>query len=251
MKSAAFIIAKKELRMFFDSLVAYILLIAFLGFSGFFTWFYGSDIFLTKQASLQSFFLTAYWTLFFFIPALTMRSLAEENKTGTIELLLTKPVTNWQVLWGKFLACLMLILIALLLTLPYYITIINLGKVDSGVVFCGYFGLLLMSAAYISIGIFASSITSNQVVAFLVALFLGIFFHFIFGMLGSGLPGTTGEIVNYLGMQSHFDGMSRGLIDSRDLIYFGSILFLGLTMAVIIETSGISMKITIQMEPSL
>lgn len=219
--------------MFFDSLVAYILLIAFLGFSGFFTWFYGSDIFLTKQASLQSFFLTAYWTLFFFIPALTMRSLAEENKTGTIELLLTKPVSNWQVLWGKFSACLMLIVIALVLTLPYFFTVIHLGngKVDIGVVLSGYFGLLLMSASYISIGIFASSITSNQVVAFLIALFLGIFFHFIFGMLGSGLPGTSGEIINYLGMQSHFDGISRGLIDSRDLIYFGSIFFLGLTMA--------------------
>lgn len=231
MKSPALIIAKKELRMFFDSLVAYILLIAFLGFSGFFTWFYGSDIFLTKQASLQSFFQIAYWTLFFFIPALTMRSLAEENKTGTIELLLTKPVSNWQVLWGKFSACFMLILIALLLTIPYYITVINLGKVDSGVVFCGYLGLLLMSAAYISIGIFASSITNNQVVAFLVALFIGIFFHFIFGLLGSGMPGKTGELINYFSMQSHFDGISRGLIDSRDLIYFGSIIFLGLVMA--------------------
>jgi ABC-2 type transport system permease protein len=231
MNRAALIIAKKELRMFFDSLVAYILLIAFLGFSGFFTWFYGSDIFLTKQASLQSFFQIAYWTLFFFIPALTMRTLAEENKTGTIELLLTKPITNWQVLWGKFLACLTLILIALLCTLPYYITIINLGKIDSGVVFCGYLGLLLMSAAYISIGIFASSITNNQVVAFLIALFTGIFFHFIFGLLGSGITGPTGEIINYLSMQAHFDGISRGLIDSRDLVYFGSIIFLGLVMA--------------------
>jgi ABC-2 type transport system permease protein len=231
MKSPAIIIAKKELRMFFDSLVAYILLIAFLGFSGFFTWFYGSDIFLTKQASLQSFFQIAYWTLFFFIPALTMRSLAEENKTGTIELLLTKPINNWQVLWGKFLACFILIVVALVCTLPYYITIINLGKIDSGVVLCGYLGLLLMSASYISIGIFASSITSNQVVAFLVALFTGIFFHFIFGLLGNSFTGTPGEIINYLSMQSHFDGISRGLLDSRDLIYFFSLVFLGLVMA--------------------
>jgi len=217
--------------MFFDSLVAYILLIAFLGFSGFFTWFYGSDIFLTKQASLQSFFKIAYWTLFFFIPALTMRALAEENKTGTIELLLTKPISNWQVLWGKFFACLMLIVIALLCTLPYYITVINLGKVDSGVVLCGYLGLFLMSAAYVSIGIFASSVTNNQVVAFLIALFTGIFFHFIFGLLANSFTGTMGEVINYLSMQTHFDGISRGLIDSRDLIYFGSIIFLGLVLA--------------------
>jgi len=231
MNRPALIIAEKELRMFFDSLVAYILLIAFLGFSGFFTWFYGSDVFMTKQASLQSFFQIAYWTLFFFIPALTMRMLAEENKTGTIELLLTKPVTNWQVIWGKFLACFILILIALLCTLPYYITIINLGKVDSGVVFCGYMGLLLMSAAYISIGIFASSVTNNQVVAFLIALFTGIFFHFIFGLLGNSFTGTPGELINYLSMSTHIEGISRGMIDSRDLIYFASIIFLGLVMA--------------------
>jgi ABC-2 type transport system permease protein len=233
MNSPALIIAKKEVRMFFDSLIAYILLIAFLGFSGFFTWFYGSDIFLTKQANLQSFFYWAYWILFFFIPAITMRMLAEENKTGTIELLLTKPITNWQVLWGKFLACLILIFIALLCTLPYYITVLYLGqgKLDSGVVFCGYVGLIFMSAAYISIGIFASSITNNQVVAFLIALVVGIFFHFIFGALGSGLQGTAGEILNYLSMKSHMDDMSRGVVDWRGLAYFSSIIFLGLVMA--------------------
>lgn len=217
--------------MFFDSLIAYILLVAFLGFSGFFTWFYDHDVFFVKQANLQSFFTIAYWTLFFFIPALTMRSLAEENKTGTIELLLTKPISNWQVLWGKFLACFFLIFIALLCTLPYFITILFLGRVDIGVVVCGYLGLLLMSASYISIGIFASSITSNQVVAFLVALFTGIFFQYLFGAVGGGLPGTGGEILNYLSMQSHFDGISRGVIDSRDLIYFGSIIFLGLIIS--------------------
>ncbi len=231
MNRPALIIAKKELRMFFDSLIAYILLIAFLGFSGFFTWFYGSDVFFTKQASLQSFFDTAYWTLFFFIPALTMRSIAEENNSGTIELLLTKPVTGWQVIWGKFSACFMLIFIALLCTLPYYFTVMYLGKIDSGVVLCGYLGLLLMSAAYISIGIFASSITSNQVVAFLLALFTGIFFHFLFGLVGSNLTGTAGEVVNYFSMKEHMDGIKRGIIDSRDLIYFGSIVFLGLVMA--------------------
>jgi ABC-2 type transport system permease protein len=231
MKNASLIIARKELRMFFDSLVAYILLVAFLGFSGFFTWFYSYDVFFTKIASLQAFFQTAYWTLFFFIPALTMRSLAEETKTGTIELLLTKPISNWQVLWGKFLACFTLILIALLCTLPYYITILNLGKIDSGVVLCGYVGLLLMSASYISIGIFASSITNNQVVAFLIALFTGIFFHFLFGLVGENLTGSFAEFISYLSMKSHFDGISRGLVDSRDLIYFISIIFLGLVMA--------------------
>ncbi|HXB13471.1 MAG TPA: ABC transporter permease [Bacteroidia bacterium] len=225
------VIARKELRTFFDSLVAYILLVAFLGFSGFFTWLYGSDVFFVKQASLQSFFGIAYWTLFFFIPALTMKMLAEENKSGTVELLLTKPITNWQVLWGKFLACFMLIFFALLCTLPYYITIVNLGKVDTGVVLCGYLGLLFMSAAYIGIGIFASSITNNQIVAFLVALFIGIFFQVLFGIFAPNLNGILGEVMNYLSLSSHYEAVSRGVVDTRDLVYFGSIIFLALMLA--------------------
>ncbi|MBN2519551.1 MAG: ABC transporter permease, partial [Bacteroidales bacterium] len=156
------IITKRELRSFFDSLMAYIMIVLFLGFSGFFTWLYGSDVFFVGQASLQAFFGIAYWTLFFFIPALTMRLIAEENRVGTLELILTKPVSDWQFVVGKFLATLILILIALVLTLPYYFTVWSIGPIDHGAVWSGYLGLLLMSAAYISIGIFASSITNNQ-----------------------------------------------------------------------------------------
>src|SRR5688500_10792763 len=164
---AIWIIAKRELNSFFDSLIAYIMLVLFLGFSGFFTWLLGSDIFFTGQASLESFFNVAFWTLFFFIPALTMRLLAEEKKTGTLELLLTKAVTDRQVVAGKFLSAFILVLVALLLTTPYVITIATLGNIDAGQIFCGYLGMLLMSAMYISIGLYTSSITSNQVVAFL------------------------------------------------------------------------------------
>src|SRR5210317_1006638 len=135
---AIWTIAKRELHSFFDSLMAYIMLIAFLGFSGFFTWLFGSDIFFVKQASLQAFFGVAYWTLFFFIPALTMRQFAEENKTGTIELLLTRPINDWQVVFGKFLATLLLIVIALAFTLPYYFTVSSLGNIDHGAVITGY-----------------------------------------------------------------------------------------------------------------
>ena len=131
------IITKRELRSFFDSLIAYILLVLFLGFSGLFTWLYGSDIFMVGQASLQSFFGIAYWTLFFFIPALTMRLLAEEKRSGTLELLLTKAVSDRQIVVGKFLAALFLILIALAFTLPYVITLSNIGNLDNGGVFCG------------------------------------------------------------------------------------------------------------------
>jgi ABC-2 type transport system permease protein len=228
------IIAKRELSTFFDSLTAYIMLVAFLGFSGFFTWLYGADIFLRNQADLQVFFSIAYWTLFFFIPAITMRTLAEENKSGTIELLLTKAVSDWQVVAGKFLACLVLILIALALTLPYYFTVWKLGPVDHGAVWSGYLGLILMSATYISIGIYTSSITNNQIVAFLLALLTGIFFHVIFDVLASSFTGLPGTIFSYLSVSTHFESISRGVIDSKDLVYFFSIIFLGLVLA---ETS--------------
>lgn len=222
------IITKRELQAIFDSLMAYIMIVAFLGFSGFFTWFYGSDIFYVNQASLQTFFGVAYWTLFFFIPALTMKLIAEEKKTGTLEILLTKPVSDWQILWGKFLSILLLIVVALVLTLPYYITVWKLGPIDQGAVWSGYLGLILMSSAYISIGIFTSSITNNQIVAFLLALLIGIFFHIIFGALANTLTGLPSEIMNYLSLSTHFESISRGVIDSKDLIYFLSVIFLGL-----------------------
>ena len=225
------IITLKELRSFFDSLTAYILIVVFLGLSGFFTWLFGSDIFFVGQASLQSFFSVAYWTLFFFTPALTMRMLAEENKTGTIELLLTKAVTDWDVILGKFLACLMLIGIALLLTLPYYISVWALGPIDHGAVWCGYLGLVLMSMAYISIGLFASSITNNQIVSFLLSLFIGVFFLIIFNVLSSDFTGLIGEILSYLSLSTHFDSISRGVIDSKDVIFFLSITVFGLILA--------------------
>jgi len=222
------IIAKRELRSFFNSLMAYILLVAFLGFSGFFTWISGSDVFMVGQASLQSFFGIAYWTLFFFIPGLTMGLLAEETRSGTIELLLTKPISDWQVVAGKFLSSWILIAIALVFTLPYYITVSTLGDIDHGAVWAGYLGLLLMSGAYIGVGLFASSISKNQIVGFLLALLIGIFFHILFGILAGTSSGLIGNILNYLSLSTHFESISRGVIDSKDIIYFLSIIALGL-----------------------
>jgi len=222
------VIASRELASFFDSLMAYIMLVAFLGFSGFFTWLYGSDIFFIQQASLQVFFAIAYWTLFFFIPALTMRLLAEENRTGTIEMLMTKPISDWQVVLGKFVSVMILILIALVLTLPYYFTVASLGSIDHGATITGYLGLILMSAVYVGIGLFASSISNNQIVAFLLALLISIFFHIIFNVLSFSVTGALGSLFAYLSLTTHFDSISRGVIDTKDLIYFISIAFLGL-----------------------
>jgi len=228
---AVWIIAKRELKTFFDSLVAYVLIVIFLGLSGFFTWLYGSDVFFVGQATMTPFFSVAFWTFFFFIPAITMRMFAEENKTGTIELLLTKAVTDWQVVLGKFLSCCLLVAIALAFTLPYYFTISWLGPIDHGAVWCGYLGILLMSAAYIGVGLFASSITNNQIVAFLLALFVGMFFHIIFEVLSGSMSGFLSELFNFLSVSVHFNSLSKGVIDSKDLIYFLSIAFFGMVLS--------------------
>lgn len=226
----SWIIAKKELTSFFDSLVAYILLIAFLGFSGFFTWLWGSDIFYHKQASLDIFFNVALWSLFFFIPAITMRQFAEERKTGTIELLLTKRLTDRQLVIGKFLACLLLVIIALGFTLPYYVSVARLGNIDHGSTITGYLGLILMSGAYIAIGLLASSLTNNQIVAFLMALLIGVVFQFILGSVGSGQSGWFGSLLSDMSIPRHYESMSRGVIDTKDVIYFLALTFLGLML---------------------
>ncbi len=225
------VIAKREVASYFDSLIAYIIIVAFLGFTGFFTWLYGSDIFMRKQADLAAFFGVARWTLFFFIPAITMRQLAEEKKTGTIELLLTKAISERQIILGKFLSCLIMVGLALLFTLPYYITLTQLGNVDHGAIISGYFGLVLMSAAYISIGLFASSITSNQIVAFLVALFISIFFQLLFDIMSSGASGFMAELFTTLSLSRHYDSIVRGVLDSKDIVYFVSLTLFWLMLA--------------------
>ncbi len=225
-------IAKRELSEFYNSLIAYILLIAFLGFTGFFTWLSGNgDIFFRKQADLQVFFSIANITLFFFIPAITMKLLAEEKKVGTLELLLTKPVSDFQLVLGKYLAGLLMIISALLLTIPYYVTVSTLGNFDHGASIAGYFGLILMSSAYIGIGLFASSISKNQIAAFIVALLIGVCFHFLFDILSNSNSGLLSEIFETLSLSNHFDSISRGVIDSKDLIYFLSITFFALILA--------------------
>ncbi|NOT36020.1 MAG: ABC transporter permease subunit [Saprospiraceae bacterium] len=231
MKNTISIIAWRELNSFFDSLMAYILIIAFLGFSGFFTWIYGADVFIRKEADLAVFFSIAKWTLFFFIPAITMRMIAEEKKTGTIEILLTKAVTPRQLVIGKYMACMLLILITLAFTIPYYFSISKLGNIDHGATISGYLGLLLMSSAYVAIGLFASSITNNQIVAFLLSLLIGIVFHFILDVLSSGSRGFIGSLLNDLSVSKHFDSISRGVLDTKDVLFFGSLTLLGLFLS--------------------
>jgi len=225
------VITRRELASYFDSLVAYVMIILFLGMSGFFTWLFGNTVFLINQASLQVFFSISYWTLFFFIPAITMRSLAAETRSGTIEFLSTKAVNDWEIILGKFFSALILVVIALLCTLPYYISVSMLGDIDNGATWGGYLGLILLSSMYISIGIFSSSLTNNQIVAFLVALFIGLFFHILFDVMASGLTGSLAELFNYLSARTHYESISRGVLDSRDIIYFLAVILIGLLLA--------------------
>src|SRR5215210_8052384 len=225
------IITKRELAAFFDSLIAYVIIIVFLGLSGFFTWLFGNNIFYQGQADLGLFFSICYWSLFFFIPAITMRMLAEELRSGTFEMLSTKAVSDWQIVLGKFLGCFILVTVAIACTLPYYYTVNSLGSIDHGAVIGGYASLLLISAIYVSIGIFASSVTNNQIVAYLIALFISMFFHLLSDMLSEEFRGIAGTVFDFLSARSHFDSLSRGIIDSRDIIYFLSLITAGLLLA--------------------
>ncbi|RMG87911.1 MAG: hypothetical protein D6714_01480, partial [Bacteroidetes bacterium] len=226
------VIAKRELNSYFDSLIAYVFLVIFLGFTGFFTWFYPSDIFFRGQVDLQVFFFFASWTLFFFIPAITMRQLAEERDSGTIELLLTKAVTDAQVVLGKFLACFLLVCFALACTLPYYISVARLGNIDHGATISGYLALLFLSAVYIAIGIFASAVTKKQLVALILSLAISINFQLLFSMGAKGGTGALGVLFDSLSLTSHFESLSRGVWDTKDLLYFASMTAFFLVFAI-------------------
>ncbi len=225
------VIAKRELSSYFNSLIGYIILAIFLIVAGLFTWLIGGDVFIRQQATLDQFFSIAPLVLLFVVPALTMKQIAEEKRSGTIELLLTKAISNRQLVLGKFLACFLMICITIAFTLPYYFTVSQLGNVDHGAIIGGYFGLLLLSAAFTSIGIFASSLTQNQIVAFLLALFINVVFLWLLGFIGQYLSGTVGDIITTLSIPDHYESISRGVLDTKDLIYFGSIIFLFLFLA--------------------
>lgn len=222
-------IYRKEIRSYFNSAVAYVVVVVFLAFLG---WFYAANIFLINIASLREMFETARWILLFIIPAITMRLLAEETKSGTIELLATKPVYDAEIVIGKFLAAWSLIAFALAPTLIYYITIASLGAIDHGPVIGGYLGLLLMAGVYISIGLFASSVTDNQIVAFILGIFLILMF-FVLDKVLMFVPGWLASTLEYLGTDSHYVSIARGVIDSRDLVYFFSMLGIMLYLSVV------------------
>ncbi len=210
----------KELRSFFGSPVAYIVIVVFLALLG---WFFWNDVFIVNLATLRPLFETTPFLLLFFAPAITMRLISEEKKIGTLELLITKPVSEFEIVAGKFLAGWVLVLIALVPTLSYYISLSALGDLDIGPVIGGYLGLALVGAVYISIGLFGSSLTENQVVAFIVS-FLIVFVFFLLDKILIYMPVGVASVVEFLGIDYHFGNIARGVIDSRDVIYYLSLV---------------------------
>ncbi|MBS1585816.1 MAG: gliding motility-associated ABC transporter permease subunit GldF [Bacteroidetes bacterium] len=228
----------KEISSFFSSIVGYVAVLVFLVACGLFLWILpDTGILDYGYASLDRFFEIAPWLLMLLIPAITMRSFADEFRDGTIEWLSTKPLTDLDIIIGKYLATVALVVFALLPTLIYVYTVGNLSAIphnlDTGAIIGSYIGLFFLAAGFTAVGVFCSSLTSNQVVGFLVALFACYLLYYGFEALGK-LPALSGGLDYYLGLigiSFHYNSISRGLVDSRDVLYFLSviILFISLT----------------------
>ena len=223
-------VLSKEFNSFLNSLIAYVVIGVFLTAIGLLMWVFPETAVLNYgYADMETLFALGPYVFIFLIPAITMRSFAEEAKGGTLELLLTKPLSDWDIILGKFLACFLLVVLSLLPTLIYYFSVYALGNppgnIDTPGVMGSYVGLLLLGAVFCAIGVFSSSITQNQIVSFIIAAFLS---YLLFaGFESLSLLDVSSEralVVKELGLLYHYDALSRGLIDSRNLVYFGSVI---------------------------
>ncbi|TYP96263.1 protein involved in gliding motility GldF [Tenacibaculum adriaticum] len=223
-------ILKKEFNAFFASPVAYLVIGIFLLVNGLFLWVFKDNFNILNAgfADLNSFFYLAPWLFLFLIPAITMKSFADEFNSGTIEILKTKPLSDWQIVLGKFIASLLLVVIALIPTFTYVYTIYQLGNpvgnLDVGSTIGSYLGLLFLAATYTSVGLFTSTLSKNQIVAFILSVFITFFLFYGFDAIAN-LFGNLSYTVKQLGINEHFKSISRGVIDTRDLIYFVSVTF--------------------------
>jgi len=202
--------------------MAYIIIIAFLLVNG---WFFGSNLFLVNQSTLRPYFATVPLLLIFFVPAFSMRLLAEEKKQGTLELMVTMPISDIEIVLGKFLGAVIFYAATLALTLFYPITVASLGDLDWGPVIGGYLGIFLTGASLVAIGLFASSLTNNQIIAFIISFVIG-FGLFLIGKMLAFSSGGLLRLLDFIGFDTHFNNISKGIIDSRDLLYYASLIFL-------------------------
>ncbi len=226
--SQILVLTKRELQAYFSSPVAYIIMTLFLILAG---WFFSSGLFLANSADLRPLFSGIRMILLFFVPAISMRLLAEEKRSGTIELLSTMPLKDWQLVIGKFLPSFLLIAVTIILTLVHYFTLTSLGDPDTGVSFGGYVAVLLMASSYLAIGLFTSSLTHNQIVAFISA-FVIVFVLFLLDKITIFMPSFMATFLEYLSTDYHFNNIQRGVIDSRDIIYFVTLTFFFLYLTV-------------------
>ncbi|RZL19017.1 MAG: gliding motility-associated ABC transporter permease subunit GldF [Pedobacter sp.] len=233
-------IFKRELFSFLSSMVAFIIIGIFLLASGILLWFFPETSILDYgYAELTSFFSLAPFLFMFLIPAVCMRTFAEERKEGTYILLATKPISIWEIIFSKYLACVVLLLLSLVPTLFYCFSIYKLGlpvgNMDGGATIGSYIGLFLLGAVYISIGVFASSLTGNQIVAFAIAVFLTFVFYTGFDSLSKITEFQNIEVaIAGIGINAHYQSISRGVIDARDLAYFLTVIFIFLSLTRIV-----------------
>ena len=211
----------KEFKAYFSSPVAYIFIISFLVVTN---WLFFRTFFLTNQASLRAYFSFLPWVFLFLAPAITMRSWAEEKKLGTAEILMTLPIKDYEIVLGKFFSSFVFLVLTLCLTFPLPITVMMLGNPDPGPIWGGYVGAFLLGGAYLAIGLFASSLTENQIIAFIVSIMI-CFMLLIVGedFVILNMPNQLVPILSYLGLGAHFQSIGRGVIDSRDIIYYLSV----------------------------
>lgn len=225
-----FPILKKEFNSFFASPIAYLVIGVFLLINGLYLWVFKDNFNILNAgfADLSSFFYLAPWLFLFLIPAITMKSFADEFNSGTIEILKTKPLTDWQIILGKFIASLLLVFITLIPTLTYVYTIYLLGNpvgnLDLGSIAGSYLGLFFLASIYTSIGLFTSTLSKNQIVAFIISVFITFILFYGFDTISTSL-GNSGYIFQQFGINEHFKSISRGIIDTRDVIYFISVTF--------------------------
>ncbi len=228
-----FSLLKKEISSYFNSISGYLVIIIFLVLNGLFVWvFPGSmNILDNGYASLQNYFIIAPWIFLFLVPAITMRSFAEEKRLGTIEFILTKPLSNLQIILAKYFASLILVFISIIPTLIYFIVVYFLGNpignIDTGGTWGSFIGLFFLSAIYCAIGIFSSSLTDNQIISLLISIVASYLLFAGFDSIGN-LPmlQTKADLIVFFGINEHYQSMSRGVIDSRDIVYFFSVIIL-------------------------
>ncbi len=232
-----YILFKKELMAYFNSPIAYIFIAVFLVVGN---WLFFKNFFLIGQTSMRGYFDLLPWIFLFLSPAITMRLWAEEKRSGTIEFLLTLPVTDWQVVLAKFFGGLVFLFISLLLSITIPLSLMSIGSLDWGPIIGGYLGALFLGGSYLALGLFISSLTKNQIIAFIVGL-VASFVVFIIGanFVLIGAPDFIVPILSFLGLGNHFYGVAKGVIDSKDVIFYFSFIFLFLYLNTrVIETRG-------------